>query len=187
MNPFENEDLIKISASDLTYHRRGVLYVEKRPYYIVELIKEPNTALYAVVYAVQPGTESNPKKRATPIINNANRFSGETRLGQIANMMFPVKKTTGWKENPPLFVSPVLSGRVATLTGVNEDGFFERTPDRWTSVGGTKKLEHGQPTGVFIGLSTVEWDTVTHIPVDSLVKAMIRNQQTSDFFDLTGK
>ncbi|AEW47141.1 hypothetical protein BCP78_0134 [Bacillus phage BCP78] len=186
MHQMSREELINISGSDLAYHRKGVLLVDNKPHYIVELVKEPHTALYAAVYAVHPGTDKYPKKRAMQKEGFVGRFNGTTRLAQIANALFPAKRVIGWEEEPPLFVAPIVSGQISTFTKQVEDGFFEREPDRLTTEGGERKIIRGKNTGVFIGLSSIEWEEKTSIPLDSLVKALINHNQNDGFFDLTG-
>ncbi|AQN32513.1 hypothetical protein BCP12_095 [Bacillus phage BCP12] len=116
MHQMSREELINISGSDLAYHRKGVLLVDNKPHYIVELVKEPHTALYAAVYAVHPGTDKYPKKRAMQKEGFVGRFNGTTRLAQIANALFPAKRVIGWEEEPPLFVAPIVSGQISTFT-----------------------------------------------------------------------
>lgn len=180
-----DETVAKLDPNLLTYIKRGVLWVQSKPYYIVELIKEGELS-FVTVYGVQPGTEDNPKKAAYEVQNKANRFSINTLLGQLANVMFPVKQTTKWVEKDPIFVAPVIPNQVSTFTGNVEAGFFEREPDTVTVQAGEKKLVRGRNTGVFVGLSSVTWEDKVHIPTDSLVKALRHYQSQSDFFDLSG-
>lgn len=176
---------VKIDTNLLTYIKRGVLWVNKSPYYIVELIKEGDVS-YVMVYNVQPGTEDNPQKAATEVTSPTNRFSTQTMLGQLANMMFPAKGTKKWIPKNPSFVAPVIPNQINTFTKKIESGFFEREEDRVVVQAGEKKLVRGKNTGVFIGLSSVTWEEKLHIPTESLVKALRRHQAESQFFDLSG-
>lgn len=177
-------DIPEEKAQYLTYMKKGVLWVEKKPYYIIELVKEPE-AYYAVVYGVHPGTEKNPQKAAIAVKKEENRFSPATRLGQLASLLLPSKKHIKLEPKPPLFIAPIIPNQVATLTGKREDGFFEREPDKITTIGGEKKYVRGKNTGVFIGLSSIEWEDKIIIPKDSILKALNRYKDDM-FYDFTG-
>jgi hypothetical protein len=180
----EWDELITPKANQLTYIRKGVLWVEKFPHYIVELIKEENLS-YVMVYRVHPGTEDNPKKLAQELVTQQNIFSNNTRLGQLANTIIPKRSSKKWIPKDPIFVAPVLPDRVSTFTGKREAGFFEREEDRIVVQGGEKKLIRGSNTGVFIGLSSIEWEEKFSIPTDSLVKTLTQYKQDM-FYDLSG-
>lgn len=187
----DNQDIFTLTNKYLTYYKRGALTVNGEPIYIVELVKEPGTALYAVVYDVHTphpvGQGIKPKKKARKVSTSINTFSTKTLLGRIANSVIPSKKVDSWVEEPPLFIAPIVPNGTSTLTGKREDGFFEREKDIQRSVGGELKWERGEPTGIFIGLSSITWFEELSIPVESIVKAIIKEQQEqSDFFDLTG-
>jgi len=179
-------ELLDISTHGLplVYIKRGVLWVEKKPYYIVELVKEPEVT-YVVAYGVQKGTEDNPQKAMKEVKVETNTFSTQTRLGQIASQLLPRKKQIKFVPKQPLFIAPVIPNQIATLTGKRESGFFEREPDRVTTVGGEIKYLRGKNTGVFIGLSSISWEDKVIIPPDSILKTI--NQYKQDlFFDFTG-
>jgi hypothetical protein len=168
----------------LKYIKKGVLWLEKKPYYIVELIKEENLA-YVMVYKVHPGTEDNPQKLAQEITATQQRFSSNTRLGQLANNLFPTKATKKWIPYDPVFIAPVVPSRPNTFTGKFEEGFYEREEDRVAVQGGEKIVIRGKNTGVFIGLSSINWEPKVTIPTDSLVKTL-KEYERSSFFDLDG-
>ncbi|UNA01578.1 hypothetical protein MG295_00161 [Bacillus phage vB_BcgM] len=187
----DNQEIFTLTNKHLTYYKRGCLSVNGEPLYIVELVKEPGTALYAVVYEVHTphpvGQGIKPKKKARKVSTKLNTFSTKTMLGRLANSIIPSKKVDSWVEEPPLFIAPIVPSGTSTLTGKREDGFFEREKDVLRSVGGEMKWERGENTGIFIGLSSITWFEDLSIPVESIVKAIIREQQEqSDFFDLTG-
>jgi len=181
----EWENLITPKTDLLRYIRKGVLIVQKKPFYIVELIKEQNTA-YVIVYKVHPGTDDNPQKLAVEEKKRINTFSTNTLLGNLANRLIPGKMSRKWVPKPPVFIAPVVLNQVDTFTGKREAGFFEREEDRVVVEAGEKKLKRGDNTGVFIGLSSVTWDDKVTIPTESLVKALIQHNQGNDFFDLEG-
>lgn len=176
--------LITPKANLLTYHKKGILWVEKKPYYIVDLIKEENLA-YVAVYKVHPGTEDNPQKLAQEINDAQPRFSNSTRLGQLANAMFPTKAVKKWVPYPPIFIAPVVPNRLNTFTGKYEEGFFEREPDREGVQAGERVIIRGKSSGVFIGLSSIEWEPKYTIPTESLVKTLREYEKTS-FYDFEG-
>jgi hypothetical protein len=177
-------DIATPKGNLLKYIKKGVLWLEKKPYYIVELIKEENLA-YVMVYRVHPGTEENPQKLAEEMDVGQPRFSTNTRLGQLANMLFPTKQSKKWVPKDPVFVAPVVPHRPNTFTGKYEEGFFEREEDRIVVTGGEKKYIRGRNTGVFIGLSSIVWEDRVTIPTDSLVKTL-REYEKDMFFDLDG-
>lgn len=184
-----HDNLPTPKGDGLTYIRRGVLYVQKKPHYIVELIKE-DTASYVMVYAVHPPNDTNdkqekPKKLAREVTKKQNVFSKNTLLGQLANRMIPAKSTSRWIPNGPLFIAPVIPNQVATLTGKVEEGFFEREPDREAVLGGERKMVRGEATGVFVGLSSIVWEDKVTIPTESLIKALTEYKQDM-FYDLEG-
>lgn len=180
-----DENLIAPNTDSLTYIKKGVLWVQQKPYYIVELIKEGPVS-YVTVYAVQPGTDSNPQKAAIEQQIKGNRFQGNTLLAQLANVMFPSKQSAKWIVKDPLFIAPVVPNQINTFTGQVESGFFEREADEVKNIGGKIQMLRGRNTGVFIGLSSVTWEDKVHIQTASLVKALRQYQADSNFFDLTG-
>lgn len=181
----EWEKLIAPKTDLLRYIRKGVLYVQKKPFYIVELIKEQNTA-YVMVYKVHPGTDDNPQKLAVEEKKRVNTFSSQTLLGQLANRIIPGKVSRKWIPKPPVFVAPVVLNQVDTFTQKREAGFFEREEDRFATEAGEKKFIRGDNTGVFIGLSSITWEDKVTIPTQSLVNALMNHNQGNDFFDLQG-
>jgi hypothetical protein len=180
----EFDELITPKANQLTYVRKGVLWIQKKPHYIVELIKEQNIA-YVMVYKVHPDTDENPQKLADELITKTNVFSNNTLLGQLANQIIPSKTGRKWIPKPPVFVAPVIPNRQNTFTGKIEEGFFEREEDRVVVTAGEAKIARGNNTGVFVGLSSIDWEPKVTIPTESLVKTL-RAYQAEMFFDLTG-
>jgi len=174
---------ISPKADLLTYVKKGVLWVQKKPYYIVELIKEQKLA-YVRVYHVQPGTESNPQKAMRQVTIKQKAFSTKTLLGQLANAITPKKTKVKYEPMEPAFIAPVIPNQINTFTGKREEGFFEREPDTITTIGGEKKYVRGKNTGVFIGLSSIVWDSKIKIPTESLVNVLTQYREDTDgFFD----
>ena len=178
---YSNNDLPTMKGDLLKYIQKGVLWIEKKPYYIVELIKEENLA-YVMVYKVHPGTEKNPQKLAQEVVDNKPRFSNQTRLGQLANAMFPLKAIKKWVPYPPAFVAPVIPNKPNTFTGKFESGFFEREEDRVIVEGGEKKIIRGKNTGVFIGLSSIDWEDKITIPTQSVLE-VLKGYKEAAFYD----
>jgi hypothetical protein len=170
----------------LRYVRKGVLWVQGNPHYIVELIREHGVA-FVQVYDVHPNTRDNPKKLADEVVSKVGAKKETTLLGQLANRLKPPKKKKQWVARPPVFVAPVVHGYTSTFTGQIDSGFFERAPDRFDSVGGEKVFVRGENTGVFVGLSSVIWDSRTTIPMESLVEVLTeKGNKESGFYDLEG-
>lgn len=176
--------MINLDPNDLMYIKRGVLYIEKKPYYIVELIKEQGMS-YVMVYRVHPGTEDNPKKLAQEVAIKEHVFSNNSRLGQIANAIIPSRVSKSWVVKDPVFMAPVLPVGLNTFTGYEESGFYEREEDKMTVQGGEKRMVRGKNTGVFIGLSSIVWEGKVRIPTSSLIQTLT-NYQQDEFFDLQG-
>lgn len=178
-----NESLIQ-------YIKRGVLWVQKKPVYIIELINEKDTA-YIAAYAVQ---EENIDPKAPPIkrgrfeVKPTTQFSKTTTLSKLADTIYSKSKKAvrAWKSDPPIFVCPVVHNQQDTFSGKIGSGFFEHTQDRWTTLNGQRKYERGAPTGVFIGLDSIVWEDKVTIPADSFVKAFAA-EGASTFYDLTGE
>jgi hypothetical protein len=179
------DKLIQPNLNLLTYVRRGVLYVQKVPHYIVELVKEENIS-YVVVYKVHPNTESNPQKLANEVKAQQHRFSNRTLLGQLANRIIPNKVTKKWEPKPPAFIAPVLPNVVSTFTGKEESGFFEREEDHEGVINGERRIIRGVNTGVAIGLSSITWEDKITIPTSSLVNALKQYQSQGGFYDFSG-
>lgn len=180
----DNPTPFNLKPEGLMYIKKGVLWVQKKPYYVVDLITEGEFT-YVMVYKVHPNTEDNPQKLAIEKKTKKDRFNNTSILGQLANTMFPAKVITKWEPKPPVFIAPIIPNQVSTFTGKRESGFFERTEDRLIVEGGAKKYIRGENTGVFIGLSSIEWDSKVSIPTTSLIKAL-KEQQAGMFFDLQG-
>jgi hypothetical protein len=183
----EEQKLLSFDAEDLTYVRRGVLWVKGEPHYIIELFLEKNV-MYVMVYDVEPGTIHNPQKAMFPAQERKFYFSQRTELGKLANSMFKPPKTRNRKDKPALFVAPVIPGGVATLTRKEEAGFFEREPDKlMQGEGGKLVFRRGENTRVFIGLSSIDWEDKIRVPTESLVKNLTRRAYYGDsFYDLEG-
>jgi len=181
----EQNKLINLDKNKLEYHRSGVLFIQGTPSYIIDMVKEGNLS-YVIEYAADPTSKQPIKAYSLQKRGEVPRFSPNTRLGVLANRMFPAKKQEVRVDNPPLFVAPVIPRYTNTFTGEEESGFFEREPDKATTVGGERTLQRGKNTGVFIGLSSIVWDEKYTIPTKSLVEALIQHQQGDGFYDFTG-
>ncbi|AXH71192.1 hypothetical protein BSP38_150 [Bacillus phage BSP38] len=182
----EDYDIVKAKGDQLTYMQRGVLWVNKKPEYIVELVREPDLS-YVRVYGVHPGTQENPQKRAVEKVSQTKKFLTSTALGRWADQFLPSKKTSRLQAAPPLFIAPVVKNQVSTFTGKREAGFFEREPDRYTVEFGEQKYIRGRNTGVFIGLSSIVWEDKKTISTQSLVETLKKYKNEQQFFDLTSK
>ncbi|AHZ09629.1 hypothetical protein FP74_gp167 [Bacillus phage CAM003] len=183
-------DIFNLSNKNITYYKRGCLSADGEPHYIVELVKEPNNVIYAVVYDVHTphpkGQGLQPKKKAKRVKEHMNRFSTSTLLGRIANKMVRAKYNEKWVEEPPLFVAPVVLGN-STLSGRRGAGFYEREKDELKPKAGELVMVRGENTGVFVALDDIHWFGDFSVPVESIIKAIIKEQeQKSDFYDLTG-
>lgn len=182
------ESILNLTNKYLTYRRRGCLSVSGKPTYIVELVKEKDTSLYACVYDVHPhpkGTKGlRPRKKAVEVEIKKNVFSNNTILGQIANKLIPTKIEKKWVEDDVLFISPIVQG-ISTLTGKQEEGFYEKEREVRRNIQGEFKWTGGEYSGVFIGLSSIDWFEDYSIPAESIVEALIKEQQDKDnFYDL---
>lgn len=181
-NPWDN--MPTPDGEKITYVKKGVLWVEKEPHYIIELIKEPDST-YVMIYAPHPNSIKNPTKKAKEVVINKDVFSKVTRLGQLANALIPVKQSKKWLPEEPLFVAPLIAEYTATLTGKKESGFFEREPDRTQFEAGELKIKRGRNTGVFIGMSSIEWQDGFTIPTKSILDTLTAYNQDI-FYDLGG-
>lgn len=184
------QDFSNLDESLIKYVRRGVLWADKKPVYIIELVKERDTA-YVLAFEVQTegvDPKSPPMKKGQFIPKKTAQFNQQTVLGRIADALYSRNKTEAksWRPSPPVFVCPVVHNQRDTFSGKTGSGFFEHTPDRWTTQGGQRKYERGTPTGVFVGLDSIVWEDKVTIPADSVVKAFSA-EGGNDFYDFTGE
>ena len=181
----EQDKLISLDKDKLTYHRQGVLWVKGTPTYIVDLVKEGDLS-YVIVFKADPTEKTNPRKFAVEQVVGQEQYKNTTWLGQLANSLFPARKVRKWIPKPPLFVAPVVPNQVDTFTGKRESGFFEREEDQVSTIAGERHYIRGKNTGVFVGLSSIDWDDKYTIPTESLVSALIQYRQGDGFYDFSG-
>lgn len=180
------EDLVTPQEGQLTYAQRGVLWLNKEPFYIVDLIKEGGVS-FVVVYDVQEGTKKNPQK-AYHIESGVDRVFGKgTKLGQLATKFITAQQVKRMVIKDPIFTAPVLPNQQDTFTGKKESGFFEREADRLTTIEGKRTLVRGNNSGVYIGLSSIVWEDRVTVPTASILKSLIRSKNQDSFYDLEGQ
>ncbi|ANM46123.1 hypothetical protein BELINDA_197 [Bacillus phage Belinda] len=176
-----------LSGKYLRYTKQGAISVGGEPHYIVDLIKEHDGTMYAIVFkAHTPHPKGvTPKKKASSKSERMNPFSLNTTLGAWANSKMPPKYRKKWVIDDPLFVCPIVNG-VSTLSGRRGQGFYEREPDVLKPRGGEMVMVRGDYTGVFIHLNDVHWFNEFSVGVKNIVQALSMQQGEfiSDFYDL---
>ena len=154
----------------------GVLYVNKRPVYIVEVIEERGEpAEYVTVYAAHTpktvrGQENSedvtPVKAFDTVKQEIGKIKDTTVLGKLANKIHKPKYKLKQVVKPPLFMTDILPG-VDTFTGKEGRGFYEREKDR-VVIGKEMKVIHGERTGVFIAFDSIVWEK-TKVPTNNIL------------------
>lgn len=136
------------------YVREGIIFVNKKPEYVVEYIyDESNPRDYITVY--KPESEDNPVKAYT-LVDRTKQFKGTTKLSAIARSRIKPERKVERVVDPPLFMAPIVEG-VSTFTGKFGDGFYEREPDQLVAGNNQMRVEKGDYTGVFISLDDIRW------------------------------
>lgn len=181
----ENEfDIIEPESSKLTYIRKGILKIDDEPIYIVNRIEEPGLS-YVLVYAVNNPNEK-PLKKAGSFVQEPLAIPPNSPILTKMIKRVTTKKNKKWVTHPPLFTAPVVANYTCSITGRRGAGFFEREPDRESVEYGKRKLIRGKNTGVFIGISAVTWEDKWTIPTKSIVDALVKHKNMSNFYDLAG-
>lgn len=152
----------------------GVLYVNKTPVYIVEIVEENGAnADFITVYEAhkhKEQSESNiPVKAYDVVERDLNYIKPTTVLGQIASKIVKPNKKKFKVTKPPLFMTEIEVGK-DTFTGREGRGFYEREKDE---VRISKKegvgVKRGVRTGVFVSLDSIIWEKVK-VPTMGLVE-----------------
>lgn len=161
----DNED--KFDMGNIMMYQDGVLWYEKKPVYIVRAIKK-GASHWVFVYEVSKTDyeESIKKDSKNPIVvkkHSRVRMSrhkfGSSTIGNVLNRNAEEEKDkVVEKENSYLFQVPVVYG-TSSITGIQQDGFYERVLEYKDGKGNDRELV---PTGVFIGLKDIEWETDTY-------------------------
>lgn len=139
---------------------KGVIYVKKQPIYIIEVMEEGYglPTQYATLYEVQK--DSNPPIRAYKMAKKTVGYKSTTALGRLASKLHAPTTKLIRQEEPPVFMVDIQYGK-DTFTGKEGRGFYEREKDVIQVTTEGIKVKHGEPTGVFIALSSVTWGTMT--------------------------
>ena len=153
--------LVDLSNSPIVIHP-GIVYSrlatgeldKKTPLYYIELVNE-DAMQVVTVYRVNTNLRENetPTKAKTIVKQVVNNFLGNSPLSALAKEKFPKKEIITTQDAPPLYMDVVYQFK-DTFTGIEESGFFERKQDTILPNG---TVAQSQPTGVFIGLSSVYW------------------------------
>lgn len=154
----------------------GVLYVQKKPIYIIEVVEEHgNPAEYVTIYdAHQPRTLSRedlvditPVKAYDRVEKEIGKIKDTTILGQLASKINKPTKKIIHITKPPLFMTDIQVG-VDTFTGKEGKGFYEREKDVVRITGKGMDIKHGDRTGVFISFDSIVWEKLK-IPTDDVL------------------
>jgi len=152
----------------------GVMYVNKKPVYIIEVVEEngENAEFVTVYEAHRHKNEEDasiPVKAYDVVEKDMNYIKPTTLLGQLASKMVKPNKKRIKITKPPLFMTEIMVGK-DTFTGKEGRGFYEREKDE---VRITKKegigVKRGDRTGVFISLDSIIWEKV-RVPTTDLVE-----------------
>lgn len=150
----------RFDMSNVVMYQDGVLWYNKKPVYIVKAIKKGNSH-WVFVYEVSDKDykESIAKDKDHPVVIRSHdrvklqhRGYGQSQIGNDLNSKKEKDKIVE-KENPYLFQSPVIYGK-SSITGIEQDGFYEKS-----YVYNKSNVRELEPTGVFIGLKDITWQT----------------------------
>lgn len=153
----------------------GVLTIQKKPLYIVEVMAEKVDipSQYVTVYAVEP--ESKPPIKAYERVVKNQGFKETTTLGLLASKLYKPKNKEYKRVKPPLFMTELVYG-TDTFTGKYGKGFYEREQDTVKVVNGKPQVIFGEKTGVFIGLDSIGWEKIVVAPDDILEEYLARKR-----------
>lgn len=155
----------------------GAYYFDGRPVYIVEHVEE-DLSEYVIVYNVHDTNEKENPIKAFTTKEIKKTIPGGTLVSNLIKSRLPNKVSYKRVDKDPVFISNIIPLGVDTVTGKTGKGFFERTPDKViTSQKEGVKVQHGQYTGVFIGLDNVKWFK-SYTPLESVVQYY--NKQKED-------
>lgn len=186
-----------LDSESLTKKYKGVLWIkdpdtgEEEPVYVVERVAD-KSGDYVYVYETEMNDEGfKIAEKAVDRLPVEGEFSAKTRLGELAKRFFSTPK---YKKvpRPYIFMAPIIPEQINTFTQKRENGFFEREPDRVEMVEGKRAIVRGKNTGIFIGLSSIEWEKNEYYPVEDIVQAVQEEKQSamnptnSAFYDIDG-
>ncbi|ANT44823.1 hypothetical protein HOR18_gp160 [Staphylococcus phage vB_SscM-1] len=152
----------------------GVYYFEDNPIYIVEHVEE-DLHEYVMVYDVQEGTKEPMKKFTTEPVNTRT-IPGGTKLSDIIKSRIPPRIQYKKVIHEPIFVSNIIHMGTDTVTGKVGKGFFERAKDKEILSESGRKVIPGAYTGIFIGLSNIEWRK-SYTPLESVIENYRRQRE----------
>lgn len=160
-----------MAATTIPIWREGILYVNKKPMYIVRQTDFPGGESAVGVYAV---SEKDYKASKGTVIKpdwqlkeRTSQFNGASVLSDIAKRKEKLDLVK--VEKPALYTSRVVNG-IGTFGGKEGLGFFEYTQEKYNQV--TREYEPGQPTGVFILLDDIRWEDKIHMDDKSLLQLL---------------
>lgn len=159
--------------------KHGVMYIMKKPVYIIELIEDGGTAAeYVTVYEVEQN--SKPPIKAYKKTVRQQGFKKTTLLGQLASERFKIADKIEKITNPPLFMATLTYG-VDTFSRKEGRGFYEREKDDIIVSAKGVQVQRGDQTGVFINLDSITWEKAYVAPGDILKEF---NARKALWFDL---
>lgn len=168
--------IIHIAETPPKLHR-GVLYINKVPIYILEMLEDGTDPTYISVYAVQNGSNKEDPIKAYRTEKVIKEYSGKTTLGILAQKMLNNTRKENPNEQydkvfrtelPPVFMTVVEEG-VGTFDNRVGRGFWEREPDSTRIEGDKVKVVRGRRTGVFITLESISWKKIV-VPTVEILK-----------------
>lgn len=154
----------------------GVLYVSKKPIYIVEIVEENgNPGEYVTVYEAHRPRDVKkdevivPVKAYDNVERDLNKVRNTTVLGDIASKIVKPNKKRYKVTKPPLFMEDITVGK-DTFTGKEGLGFYEREKDdikisQKTGI----TVKRGKRTGVFVSLDSIIWEKL-RVPTNDIVQ-----------------
>lgn len=149
----------EFDMNNVIMYQDGVLWYDKEPIYIVRAVKK-GLSHWVFVYDISRKDYEKTKDDKNPIIikryepkrvAKGKIYSSKSRIGSLLSEDTDTHIVN--KEKPYIFQAPILTG-VSSITEKECDGFYEKVV-----IGQPGGKSDIIPTGVFIGLTDITWNT----------------------------
>lgn len=169
-----------MTATTIPIWREGILYVDKKPLYIVRHTDFPGGESAVGVYGISAQDYKQSKGKVIhkdwhTVTTRPPFKKGSSLLADKALNFF--KPEVHKVEKPAIFTARVING-VGTWDGKRGKGFNEYMPDRLDRQ--NNRWLQGEPTGVFITLDSIKWQDVTQYDSDALLNLLVEKEKGNE-------
>jgi len=158
----------RYNIDNVESHLDGVLWYEKKPVYIVKIVKKYGIrTAYVYNYSV---SDYRSFKVVRPDWSPVDASSGDVIAKESPFALLhnnKVNRKTVNVEKPPVYSAPVLEG-TSTITNKIQEGFYERVKVR----SGSSTIY--TPSGAFIGLDDITWEEGGKLNLEDLMAEATR-------------